>query len=206
MDQSDASHPARRDLHVRHLTGHPDNKRKICEIKVVWRPITGENETAGMLLHARLVAVAVIRVRITQTVHRIKQCPRKDHGAEREQQMNGEMAATLTFVCLNEKSNRKQCGARGDHDKNENQKPAEILLLGYLPYFALRCGQDYHPVKGKDNDSDCVPTCNCRTPGPKISPRGNENRHTGGQSQDEAMPCVLPRNKIDNAHVSGWLS
>ena len=83
-----------------------------------------------MLLHVRLVAVAVIRVRVTQTVDGMKQRPGRDHGAEREQQMNSEMAATLTLVRLNEKSNRKQCSAGGHHDKNENQKPAEILLLG----------------------------------------------------------------------------
>src|SRR5215831_12219413 len=88
VEQSDPAHTTRGDLHVRHLAGHSDHKRKICKIKVIRRPITGENETAGMLLHTRLVAVAVIRVCVTQTVYRMKQSPRRDHGAEREQQMN----------------------------------------------------------------------------------------------------------------------
>ena len=73
-------------------------------------------------------------------------------------------------------------------------------------YFALRCRQNCHPIKRKDNDSDCIPTCNRRTPEPKMSPHGKEHRRTGGQSQNEAMPRVLPRNKIDKAHVSDWLS
>jgi hypothetical protein len=61
------------------------------------------------------------------------------------------MAASLTFVRLNEKANRKQCGARGDHDKTENQKAAEILLLRYFAYFALRRPQNCHPVQRKNN-------------------------------------------------------
>ena len=49
---------------------------------------------------------------------------------------------------------------------------AVVLLV--FAYFALRCGQNYRPVKGKDNDRDCVPTCNCRTCEPKFFPQANE--------------------------------
>jgi hypothetical protein len=76
------------------------------------------------------------------------------------------------------------------------------LLLRYLAYFAVRCRQNCRPIKRKDNDSDCIPTCNCRTPEPKMSPCDKENQRTGGQSDPEAMPRILARNKIDKAHVS----
>ena len=80
MDQSDAAHAARGDLHVRHLTGHADHKRKIGEIKIIRRPISRENQTAGMLLHARLVAIAIKRVGVTETVDRLNQRPGRNHG------------------------------------------------------------------------------------------------------------------------------
>ena len=67
MEQRDAAHSARGDLHVRHLTGHSDHKRKIRKIKVIRRMIARENQSAGMPIHARFVAIAVKRVRITQT-------------------------------------------------------------------------------------------------------------------------------------------
>src|SRR5215468_4994089 len=120
--------------------------------------------------------------------------------------MDDEMAAALTPFHADEKSDCKQCSGRGHHDKKENQEAAEILFPRYLAYFALRCRPDRRPIKCKDNDSDCIPSPNCCTPQPKMSPRDKENRRTGGQSQPEAMPRVLPRNKIDKAHVSGWLS
>jgi hypothetical protein len=120
--------------------------------------------------------------------------------------MNEKMPARLPLVRVDKKTNRKKCGAGGGHDKKKNQEAAEILLLRYFAYFAVRCRQNYRPIKRKDNDSDCIPTCNCRTPESKMSSHGKEHRRTGGQSQAEAMPGVLPRNKIDKAHVSGWLS
>jgi len=68
------------------------------------------------------------------------------------------------------------------------------------------CRQNCRPIKRKDNDSDCIPTCNCGTPEPKVFPCDNENQHTGGQSDPEAMSRVLARNKIDKAHFSYRLS
>ena len=120
--------------------------------------------------------------------------------------MNNEMRVRLTPFHADEKSDCEQRSGSGDHDKKENQEAAEILLLRYLANFALRCRQNCRPIKRNDNDSDCIPTRNCRTPDPKMPPRGKENRRTGGQSQDEAMTRVLPRNKIDKAHVSDCLS
>src|SRR5437764_10501733 len=110
------------------------------------------------------------------------------------------------FFTLTRKSDCEQSSGCGHHDKEKNQEPAEILLLRYFAYFALRCRQNCHPIKRKDNDSDCIPTRNRCTPEPKMFAHGKERRRTGGQSHEEAMPCVLPRYKIDDAHVSDWLS
>jgi hypothetical protein len=44
--------------------------------------------------------------------------------------VNGEMPARLILVRTDQKSNRKQRSTGGNHDKNENQKPTQILLLG----------------------------------------------------------------------------
>src|SRR4030095_6534973 len=66
VDQSQTAHAARGDLHVRYLAGHADHKREVGEIKIIRRPITGKDQTASMLMHARLVAVAIKRVGITQ--------------------------------------------------------------------------------------------------------------------------------------------
>src|SRR5436853_5555200 len=120
--------------------------------------------------------------------------------------MNAEMAGGLIPFRVDEKSDSEQSSGCGDHDKNENQETAEILLLCYLPYFAPRCRQNCHPIKRKDNDSDCVPPSDGCTPDRKITPCGKEHRRTGGQSKNEAMSRVLSRNKSNNAHVSGWLS
>ena len=79
-------------------------------------------------------------------------------------------------------------------------------MLRYLPYFALRCLQNCHPFKRKDNDSDCIPTCNCSTRKPKMSARDKENQHTGEQCQREAVPRIQARNNIDKTHVSDCLS
>jgi hypothetical protein len=130
------------------------------------------------------------------------QHPGKDHGQQREQHMNDEMATALTPFHADEKSDCEQGSGRSDHDKKENQEAAEILLLRYFAYFAVRCRQICRPIKRKDNDSDCIPTCNCGTPEPKMSPCDKENQRTGGQSDPEAMPRVLARNKIDKAHVN----
>src|SRR5262249_10341729 len=129
VEQSDAAHAARGDLHVRHLTGHADHKRKISKIKVIRRPITWENQSAGMPIHARLVAITVKRMRIPQTITRMNQGPRKDQGQQREQQMNDEMTAALTPFHADEKSDCEQSSGCGDHDKKKNQEAAEILLL-----------------------------------------------------------------------------
>ncbi len=131
---------------------------------------------------------------------------RGDHGHQREQQVNNEMPVRLTPFHADEKSDSEQRSGCGHHDEKENQEATEILLLRYLAYFALRCRHYCHPIKRKDNDSDCIPTCNCRAPDTKMSPRGKENRRTGGQSQPEAMPRILTRNKIDKAHLSGSFS
>src|SRR4029453_11692801 len=118
--------------------------------------------------------------------------------------MNDEMFAALTPFHADEKSDCEQSRGCGDHDKKENQQAAEILLLGYLTYLVLRCRQNRQPIKRKDNCSDCIPTRNRCTPRAKMPPRDKEHRCTSGQSKDEAMPRVLPRNKIDKAHVSSW--
>ena len=39
------------------------------------------------------------------------------------------MPAVSIFVCADEKSYRKQCDARRDDHKNENQQTAQIFLL-----------------------------------------------------------------------------
>ena len=75
MDQSDAPHPARGDLHVGDLTGHANHKGKIGEIKVIRRPIAGEYQSAGIPIHAGLVAIAMKGVGVTKTVDRLKQRP-----------------------------------------------------------------------------------------------------------------------------------
>ena len=83
VDQSEAAHPARGDLHVRHLSGHPDHKRKVGEIKIIRRPIrpiAREDQTTGMVVHARHVAVAIKRMGIPQTEYRMNQRPRRRDG------------------------------------------------------------------------------------------------------------------------------
>ena len=90
--------------------------------------------------------------------------------------------------------------------KRKTRKRLRSCCCASFAYFALRCRQNCRPIKRKDNDSDCIPTCNCCTPEPKMSRASKEYQRTGGQSQTEAMPRVLTRNKIDKAHVSDRLS
>src|SRR5262245_6599830 len=143
-----------------------------------------------MLMHARLVAVAVIRMGVTQTVNRVKQRPRGDHGRKREQQVNSEMPATLIFVRSDEKSNGKQRSAGGNHDKNENQQTAQIFLLSSLAYFALRRGPNCQPIKGENRRSERIPTRNGCTPEPKTAARGKEYHNPCDHSQHETPACV----------------
>src|SRR5258708_6258967 len=116
------------------------------------------------------------------------------------------MPAVSIFVRPDEKSNRKQCGAGRDDHKNENQQTAEIFLLRSLAYFALRCRPNCQPIKREDHSSECIPTCNARTPELKTSVADQEHRHTGSQSGGEAMARVLTPGEIGNAHVNGLLS
>src|SRR5262245_14433978 len=104
-----------------------------------------------MLTPPRLVAVAVVCMGVTQTVNRMKQRPRGDHGRKCEQQMNSKMAAALIFVRSDEKSDGKQRSAGRDHDKNENQQTAQIFLLSSLSYFPLRRGPNYQPIKSENH-------------------------------------------------------
>src|SRR5439155_8292744 len=115
-----------------------------------------------MLMRARLIAIAVKRMRIAQTINSMNQCPGKNDGHQREQQVNNEMPVRLTPFHADEKSDSEQRSGCGHHDEKENQEATEILLLRYLAYFALRCRHYCHPIKRKDNDSDCIPTSNRR--------------------------------------------
>jgi len=75
--------------------------------------------------------VAVIRVCVTQTVHRMESAAHEEiQGASVSQCRCGEIATTLVLVRLKEKSNRKNSAAQAAPRQNENQKPAAILLLG----------------------------------------------------------------------------
>jgi hypothetical protein len=133
----------------------------------------------------------------------MKQRPRGDHGRQREQQVNGEMPAALILVRPNKKSNRKQRGAGGDHDKNKNQQTAQIFLLSSLAYFALRCRPNYKPIKQEDHASERIPSCDGCTPEPKTLASGKKYHDSGGHSQDETMACVLMPDKSCHAHLSG---
>ena len=85
MDQRQAAHAARGDLHVGDLAGHTDNKGKIGEVKIIQRPITWKNQTASMSMHFRFAAVAIKRMRVSKTEDSMNQGPRRDHGQEYEQ-------------------------------------------------------------------------------------------------------------------------
>src|SRR5215813_10451997 len=155
-----------------------------------------------MLMHARLVAIAVVRMGVTQTVNRVKQRPRGDHGRKREQQVNDQMPATLIFVRSDEKSNGKQCSAGRDHDKNENQQTAQIFLLRSLAYFALRRGPNYQPIKSENHCSERIPTRNGCTPEPKTAARGKEYHDPCEHSQDETSARILTPERSCNAHLA----
>ena len=105
------------------------------------------------------------------------------------------------FVRTDEESDREQRGTGRDDNKKKNKKTAQILLLRYLTYFALRRRQNCQPIKSDDYESGCIPTCNQCVLEPKMSARGKEYRCTGGQSYNETLPRVWTANKIDEAHL-----
>ena len=206
MGQGEPAHASRGDLHIRHLTGHPDHKRKIGEIKIPRRPITGKKQAAGMLMRAQFIAVAIKRVSIPQTENRMNQHPGRNHGCERERQMNGEMPARLSLVHADEKSDREESSAGGDHYKQKNEQATQILLLRALAYFPLRSRQNDHPIKGQDHNGKRIPPGNCCAREPKRSARDKEYHHSGCQSHDEAMARVRTASKIDDAHLGNGVT
>jgi hypothetical protein len=52
--------------------------------------------------------------------------------------MDGKMAASLTLIYANQKSNREEGSASGEDDKKKDKQAAQILLLRSLAHFALR--------------------------------------------------------------------
>jgi hypothetical protein len=115
--------------------------------------------------------------------------------------MDGKMAASLTLICANQKSNREESSASGDDDKKKDKQAAQILLLRSLAHLALRRHQNCQPIKRDDNGSERIPTCNCCTREPNMSARGKEHRPASGQTQDDTLTRVLTTDKIDNAHL-----
>ena len=75
----------------------------------------------------------------------MNQRPGKDHGREREQQMNDEMPARLTLFHADEKSNREQCSAGGDHDKKENQRSGSDLVAALVRVFCAAVSSELSP-------------------------------------------------------------
>ena len=112
----------------------------------------------------------------------------------------------LTLVNADEKYDCTQRCEGGHHNKKKDKQTAQIFLLRSLAYFALRCRPNCQPIKREDHNSERIPTCNARTPELKTSVVGQEHRHTGSQSQCEAMARVLTPDEIGNAHVNGLLS
>jgi hypothetical protein len=74
--------------------------------------------------------------------------------------MDGKMAASLTLIYANQKSNREESSASGEDDKKKDKQAAQILLLRSLAHLALRCHQNCQPIKREDNGSERIPTCN----------------------------------------------
>src|SRR5438034_9230642 len=114
--------------------------------------------------------------------------------------MNEKML-TRTLFFTDEKSDREERGASGDHNKKENKEAAEILLLGQPAYLALRRRQDCQPIKREDHGRKNVPGRNSCTREPEMSTQRKERRCTGEQSQNQTLARVRTANKIDNAHL-----
>src|SRR6059058_3799010 len=112
------------------------------------------------------------------------------------------VAATYTY----EKSHREQRRARRYHHKDEDHGSPKILLLSAGTQRPLRRNQDCQPCRSEDTKGKGIPSRNYVRWKTHMASQRKENRRTGSQSQDEAMPRVLARNKINRAHVSGWLS
>jgi hypothetical protein len=75
------------------------------------------------------------------------------------------------------------------------------LLLRQRAYLALRRRPNCQPIKGENNDSECIPTCNRRTRNPNMAARGKEYRYPGYESQHDALPRVWAAHKVHDAHV-----
>ena len=99
---------------------------------------------------AWLVTVAIKSMSVAQPESGVHHRPRKNHCAEREQQMRSEMTTQHGFVNTDQKPYCKQCRTSRHHDKNKNHQPADVLLFGPRTQFVDGRCQNGQPTRGKE--------------------------------------------------------
>lgn len=108
-----------------------------------------------------IIAVAIKHMSVTQTKDRVHEHPGKNHGAESQDQMHGQMrlraGLRAGLVGAQEKANRKQGHRRCDNHANRNQQLANILCLGVRAQPGLRRLQNHYLGQDKHKEGKRVP-------------------------------------------------
>ena len=94
---------------------------------------------------------------VTQPESGVHHRPRKNHCAEREQQMRREMTTQHGFVNTDQKPYCKQCRTRRHHDKNKNHQLADVLPFGPRTQFVDGRCQNGQPREEKNAKDEGIP-------------------------------------------------